>query len=187
LVYDPFMHPHIVEVLGHLDASLVTLRAAVDAIPPELRATRPTADRWSVAEIVEHLTLAERRFCARLRSAIADAQAAGLGAAADTRVPLPERVTGLLADRAVRRSAPDFLHPQGGMSDEDAWAALEQARGEFREMLAAVDGLALDSVTLDHPVLGTLTGYQWVEIVAGHQLRHAQQVREVAASLAAAN
>jgi hypothetical protein len=72
------------------------------------------------------------------------------------------------------------------MDDGQAWALLEQARREFCEMLAAVDGLALGTVTSDHPLMGTLTVYQWVELVAGHEARHTEQIREVASHFARA-
>ena len=50
------MHPRTEELLRHLDAHRVALRAAVADIPASLRDTRPVADRWSVAETLEHLT-----------------------------------------------------------------------------------------------------------------------------------
>lgn len=178
------MHAHLVEVFARLDRAREDLRAAVDLVPRELRSRRPAADRWSVAEVIEHLSLAERRFCDRLRTAISEAQASGLGEESEPRSPLPERVAVLLADRVNRRMAPDFIQPKGEMDDAQAWAALEQARNDFRAMLAAADGLALGKVTSDHPVMGTLNAYQWVELVAGHEARHTEQVREVASHLA---
>lgn len=181
------MHPHLIEVFARLDRARDDLRAAVELVPRELRRRRPAADRWSVTEVVEHLSLAERRFCDRLRTAISEAQASGLGAETEPRSPLPDRVATLLADRVNRRMAPEFIQPKGELDDAQAWAALEQVRSEFRAMLAAVDGLALGKVTSDHPVMGTLNAYQWVELVAGHEARHTEQVREVASHLARAN
>src|SRR6476659_6636123 len=49
------MHPAISEVLAGLDRSREQLRAAVDAVPEQLRDGRPASDRWSVAHILEHL------------------------------------------------------------------------------------------------------------------------------------
>jgi uncharacterized damage-inducible protein DinB len=181
------MHPHLVEVFARLDRAHQDLCAAVELVPRELRGQRPAADRWSVAEIVEHLALAEQRFCDRLRNALAEAKAAGLGAETQPREPLPERVVTLLIDRENRRMAPDFIQPKGEMDGAQALAALERAREEFRTTLTAADGLALSTVTSEHPVMGRLSAYQWVELVAGHEARHAEQVREVASHIAHAS
>ena len=51
-------------------------------------------------------------------------------------------------------------------------------------MLAA-DGLALGAVTAEHRFFGVLTVYQWVELVAAHECRHADQIREIGAALQA--
>ena len=78
------MHPRTDEMLRHLDANRVVLRAAVDSIPPELRETRPSPERWSVAEILEHLTRVEEQLTRFLGAKLAEAKAAGqLPAATD--------------------------------------------------------------------------------------------------------
>jgi hypothetical protein len=62
-----------------------------------------------------------------------------------------------------------------------AWAALEHARQKFRAAVSAADGLALGTVTAAHRRWGALTIYQWVEVLATHEARHAEQIAEVAA------
>jgi hypothetical protein len=51
------MHPRTEELLGQLDESRGVLRAAVDSVPSSLHETRPGPDRWSVADVLEHLSL----------------------------------------------------------------------------------------------------------------------------------
>lgn len=55
---------------------------------------------------------------------------------------------------------------------------------DSRAVLAA-DGLALGAVTAEHRFFGVLTVYQWVELVAAHERRHADQIREIGAALQA--
>ena len=54
------MHPHLHDVFSRLDQSRAALAAAVDTIAPPLRQQRPDADRWSAAEVLEHLSIVER-------------------------------------------------------------------------------------------------------------------------------
>ena len=49
-------------------------------------------------------------------------------------------------------------------------------------MLSA-DGRALSGVIHEHPFFGPLNVYQWVELIAAHEMRHVAQVREAAMAL----
>src|SRR5688572_23374224 len=62
------MHAHVAAVFSSLDASMAALQASVDSVTPALHSRRPAADRWSVAEVLEHLALVEQLFTTRLAS-----------------------------------------------------------------------------------------------------------------------
>ena len=64
-------------------------------------------------------------------------------------------------------------------------AAAGKARETFRAAVLSADGLALSGVIHDHPFFGPLNVYQWVELIAAHEMRHVAQVREAAAQLTA--
>ena len=179
------MHPHLAEVFALLDQSRTELRAAVAGVEPGLRARRPGPDRWSVNEILEHLALVERRFEAYVGVAIAKARSAGLGAERSARVPLADDLRTVVRDRSGRRTAPEAVIPTGTVDDATVWRALEQARQSFRDTVGSADGLALGTVTAEHHRWGALTVYQWVEVLANHEARHAEQIDEVAASFRA--
>ena len=51
--------------------------------------------------------------------------------------------------------------------------------------MVETDGLELSAVTLPHPIFGPLTFYQWIVFLAGHEGRHALQIREVGRVLSA--
>src|SRR5688572_6741592 len=163
------MHPHVTDVFGRLDQARAELSAAVDAVPAHLRGQRPTADRWSVAEILEHLALVEKRFAGVVATSIAKAREAGLGAETGARAPFPETVSRPLLDRTARRSAPDAVQPGGALDADAAWAAFERSRQLLRAAVADADGLALSQVVQDHHLWGRLDIYHWVELAAGHQ------------------
>jgi hypothetical protein len=177
------MHPHLVEVFARLENSRATLRQAVDDVPPNLRRSRPGAGRWSVVEVLEHLALVNRFFAQRIADAIAEARAAGLGTESQKREPLPARVVDSMANRRERRDAREAAMPAGASDADAAWADLDQARGAVRAAVAEGDGLALGSVRADHRLFGSLSVYQWVELTAAHEIRHADQIREVGAAL----
>ena len=177
------MHPHITDVFSKLDEARDELSAAVETVPESLRSERPADNRWSVAEVLEHVALVEQRFAGVIVDAIAKARAAGLGPEAGARAPFPEHVSGPLLDRRDRRDAPEAVQPTGTLDPVAAWAAFERSRDRLRAVVSDADGLALSQVVADHHRWGPLDVYHWIELAAGHQRRHADQVREIAAQL----
>ena len=177
------MHQHLNDVLAALDASRRALRESLEAIPPSVRTIRPGPDRWSPVDIVEHLALVERRFSAVVGGKISDALGAGLEPEDQTREPLPEKIRTLLADRTSKRTAPEAATPSGSMDERAAWEAAEKSRTGFRAAVLSADGRALSRVIHEHPFFGPLNVYQWVELIAAHEMRHVAQVRETALML----
>jgi hypothetical protein len=179
------MHQDLIDVFAALDASRHALRESLAAIPSAARHERPAPDRWSPVEIVHHLALVETRFSAVVGGKITEALNSGLGPENQGRERLPERVRTLLADRTQKRTAPDAAIPSGNLDEGSAWAAADKARAGFRAAVLSADGRALSSVVHEHPFFGPLNVYQWVELIAAHELRHVGQVRETAAQLMA--
>jgi uncharacterized damage-inducible protein DinB len=178
------VHPHLTVVLGYLDEARRAVGAAVAKVPEGQRHTRPAPGRWSVAEVLEHLTLVDRSFAQRMADAIAEARVAGLGPENRPRDPLPPAVARRMADRSEAREAREALRPAGGLDAAAAAAELDAARDAVRQAVSLADGLALGSVNAEHRIFGSLTMYQWVELTAAHEMRHADQIREIADALA---
>ena len=181
------MHQHLNDALATLDASRRALRQAMAEIPARSRTERPGPERWSPVEIVEHLSLVETRFATIVGGKIADALNAGLGPEGEVRTPLPEKIQSMLADRTGKRTAPEAAIPSGAMSEAAAWGAADQARAGFRAAVSRADGLALSGVIHEHPFFGALNVYQWVELIAAHEMRHVAQIREAAAQYEISN
>ena len=173
------MHAHLTHVFSLLDDSRAQVKAAVDTVPEHRRRERPAPDRWSVAEIIEHLSLVEKRFTGVVATAIARARETGLAPETSARTPFPAEHARRVRDRSEVRQAPEMVQPTGSMDLAGAWAALDQAGQGLRDTVSAADGLALSGVTGDHHVWGALNVYQWVELAAGHEMRHADQIREI--------
>lgn len=179
------MHARIQEVLAYLDTRRETLRAAVDAIPAPARSTRPAPDRWSAAEVVEHLAMVEGRMAHNIfEKKIDAARSNGLAAETEASPVTPTFDATRLLDRAARHAAPDAVVPKGTLSADAAWAELERARERLRASIVSADGLALGDVEHAHPTLGTMNLYQWALWIGSHEARHTAQVKEIAGAVA---
>jgi DinB family protein len=177
------MHPRIEEVLNYLDTERSALRAAVEMVPAAARNQSPGPDRWSVAQVLQHLAGVENRIGMAMTKWVADARAGGTGPETDTSSVINSIPLSLIADRSQRREAPEEFRPPGDVDSESAWAALERSRATLRAAIVAGDGLALGEVVQPHPVLGPINLYQWALFEGSHEARHTGQVREIAEQL----
>lgn len=173
------VHPNVAEVLAELEQAREILRDAVDRVPDSERGKGPAEGSWSVNEILEHLSMVERRFTGLLALRIQEAKDTGLGSEQNARTPMPPELKAMLGDRGNRRNAPEAVHPTGTLDSISAWRAVEDAREALRVLLAGNEGLALSTVTHQHPVFGTLNVYQYAELIANHERRHARQIASI--------
>ncbi len=177
----------LAEILSYLEETRVGLRAAVDAAPRADRERKPAPDRWSVAEVIEHLAIVENRVTARLGEALEQGRAAGVVTAGG---PVPALDRDLLAhagDRTGRFKTSPPAEPRGGLDTEAAWSTLETSRQAFERLLHRANGLDVSGIVAPHPFFGPLSFYQWAVFLGAHDTRHASQIREIAVELAAAD
>jgi hypothetical protein len=157
------------------------LRTAVDRVPSSIREQKPAPDRWSVAEVLEHLALVEGRVVMMLGQVIQAAPS--VDAASRAGATTLDRTA--LRDRGTRIEAPGPIRPTGTVSADAAWTSLQHSRAQLLALLDTVDVERRDlaQVSRPHPVLGTLDGYQWIAAVGGHEERHSLQILEIAETL----
>lgn len=170
------MHSITHELLVYLDEQRSVLKSAFDSVPAELRNRPPAPERWSAANIVEHLAIVQARI-SRLLSERIEQVRSELSAEASSGPILPTIDYKRMYDRSNRVKAPETAQPTG-LDAVSAWAALEKSASMMRAMLMANDGISLSSVTHPHPRFGELSVYQWVAFIGAHEVRHAEQIRE---------
>jgi len=171
------MHPRTSELLRHLDEHRMVLHQAFAAVPAALRERKPAPDRWSVAEVLEHLGIVEQRVAKMLGDGLRAAQADGpLPPDPDHGAILPTIDAELVLDRERTVMARAAVQPRSGSSAEVAWNVLQESRQALRGVVLAADGLRTDAIRAPHPFLGELTFHQWIAFVGLHESRHAAQI-----------
>jgi uncharacterized damage-inducible protein DinB len=170
------MHSRTRELLEHLQQSRAALRAAVDAVPAALREKEPAPDRWSIAQVLEHLLQVESGITVMLNRGLRQLQREGLKPASDDSPVLPTIDRDRLLDREKKLTAPESAQPKKQLTCDQALQALADSRGGLEEALRAGDGCDVDGVHWAHPFLGDLRFHQWVAFVGFHEQRHADQV-----------
>jgi hypothetical protein len=168
------------ETLALLDAERAALLAHVNRVDEQARSRRPAPDRWSVAEVLEHLATVERGIAKLITLRGREKPSPDASPATS----LDESRIAILRGREKRIEAPERVRPTGTVNAADALRALEEQRGKLRAAFLEADPVSLDGCTHAHPVLGTLTLRDWIHFVAHHEARHAEQIAEIADALA---
>ncbi len=154
-----------------------TFFRAADAIPAAKWDNCPGLNEWSAAELVAHLVVVERGVVTNVDR---------LTQKAPIPVPFPKRMhlpLWLVEARVIRRKSPVPLDTSLMAEKEAMLAGLRGVRERTLAFLSETERRDLSAYCWRHPFLGMLNIYEWMEMVAGHQLRHTKQIREIEAKL----
>jgi len=179
------MHPQLTAALQRLEAVTRELQDATSELPVSLRARKPAPDRWSINDVLEHVSMVEQLFIDALLPKIQSASPSASEREGFEPAMLPEHVQAVVEDRSRPRMAPEHVHPTGNVDAAASLQTIDNAHARLRDALQSTDSYTLSTVTHDHRIFGTLNTFQWVDLMAGHERRHLQQIREIAAQIAA--
>jgi DinB superfamily len=147
---------------------------------------KPSPDRWSIAEILEHMAIVHERVFVRIQEQLPTGSVPP--ADFDSRV-VDALIFEKIPDRSIKAKAPDFIEPTGLLSPSESIHRIFRSYERLTEYLASTPDLR--EHVLESPPLRVLTngaysvsdGYQWALTVAGHDERHVRQIIEVKADL----
>jgi uncharacterized damage-inducible protein DinB len=172
-------------------ATLVTMleqgrtetEALVAKAEGDLFTTKPGPDRWSVAEVLEHIASGEAMLFGMVQGALAgepDPEAAKIAEGMPV-ATFAERIT----DRTQRFQAPAELVPQGGKSREELLTSYRTSHQQVIDFVKSTDA-AVGNYTAPGPA-GKMTVHHLLTLIAAHNLRHNKQIAENLEQLAAAH
>jgi hypothetical protein len=141
---------------------------------------KATPVAWSVAEIAEHIMLAESLLFGFVERAMAGAPDSRWKEAPLAKAELLEKA---LPNRSFKAAAPDPVVPTGLLARAETMTRYGQARTRTREFAEHTD-LPLKAYKCKHPfpVFDMLSAYDWLLYIPLHHLRHNQQIAEVMTS-----
>ena len=150
---------------------------AADTIPAVKWDSCPGLNEWSAAELVAHLMVVERGVVTNVDQ---------LTQTAPIPVPFPKRLhfpMWLVEARVIRRKSPVPLDPSLMAEKEAMLGGLRRVRERTLAFISETERKDLSMYCWRHPFLGMLNTYEWMEMIAAHQLRHTKQVREIETKL----
>jgi hypothetical protein len=170
------MGKRLQEIIENIQASRERLLEAVSGLDQDAFNRRPSADTWSVGEILHHLQLMETSVTRILEKQVTRGLAGGLPTDTST-----GSVLGTLDQFSVETAAERIVAPQGfvptrGLDRKELLDGLASSRAALLRETARAGSVDLGQLHFPHPVLGRLDMYQWVLYLGQHELRHLHQI-----------
>lgn len=172
------------------------ITARVETLSEAQQTLHPTEGSWSVAEIVEHLSITEQNMVRligmllnKAESAPAETSSAPTGDAAhnaaDTNAPATRAFKPFSLDHLVetirdkKLTAPEQVRPGGQVALADSLASLERTRAAVESFRPRLEAANLDTATYPHPAFGELNAYEWLAFIGHHEARHLRQIESL--------
>jgi hypothetical protein len=135
---------------------------------------KPAPVRWSIAEIIEHVVLAESRV-----HAIVGKMDEAPVSDPDSNLPrVDDFIVNEVPKRCTKLLAPAQVSPTHRWTGPEALEHFVENRDKTMQLLATS---LLRGHVVAHRVFGPWDGYQWLLAAAAHSARHTEQIREVKA------
>lgn len=164
------------EGLAQLDRTRSGVVEATKGLSEAQLKFKAAPDRWSVAEVLEHIALAEDMLFDNVTKNVMKAPA---GKPARDYKSTDKFVLTAIPDRSQKFQAPEPLLPAGRRSYQESLDHFLKSRARTAEFLKSTADLREHVV--DSPLGRPLDAYQWLLFIAAHSERHTKQILEVKA------
>ncbi len=164
--------------LTHLEMTKAGVVDAVQGLSEAQLNFKPAPDKWSVAQVLEHIASAED-----MLFGLVEGQALKSPPRADSSEDIKaidNLILTAIPDRSQKRSAPEPLIPANRYgSAADALKHFTESRAKTIALMQ--DGKDLRDHAMDSPLGKQLDPYQWLLFISAHSQRHTKQILEVKA------
>ncbi len=165
------------KALKYLEKTRADVFAATKGLSAAQWNFKPATNRWSVAEVTEHIAAAEDFLMAMIHDKVMTTPARAEGE--DVKA-IDDFVLKAIPDRTVKAQAPEPLQPSNRFgSPKESLKHFKASRTQTIAFLKQTKDLRQHA--MDSPLGKKLDGYEWVLFIAAHSERHTKQLNEVKA------
>jgi hypothetical protein len=163
--------------LKYLESTKQNIIAATKGLSQAEWNFKPAPDRWSVAEVIEHIAVSEDRFLETITEKVMKAPPRPQG---ENVKEIDEFVLANVPDRTNKFKAPEPIAPKNAFgSPEASLKHFLESRERSIAFLKKTEGLRDHAI--ESPFKKNFDAYQWVLFLTAHSERHTKQIKEVRA------
>lgn len=134
--------------------------------------------KWTIANIVEHLSKTEVSIISAIEKLLHKAESENVLATGKIEPPISFVEIGK-KNAGIKRTAPEYLVPSGKLTIAEALAELEKSRRSLHALRPRLERVDLSNAEFPHPFFGPLNLYYWIAFIGLHELHHLQQISDV--------
>lgn len=162
------------KAIAYLEETRTKFLKSVEGLTEAQWRFKAGPDRWSIAEVAEHIALSESLILGMVEGQVLKAPAKKPGEGITD-----EKLIAGVTDRSQKAQAPDVLKPVNKWPTREALVKdFNAARDKTIEWTKTTTE-DLRGHAAPHPAFGPLDAHQWLLLVAGHSARHTAQIEEV--------
>jgi uncharacterized damage-inducible protein DinB len=169
------------DILAANEQSQARFTAVVSNLTEAQANFRPDENQWTIAEIVEHVSIIDNNFLRLMHKLLKETESA----------PKPPKADLNLGHTSLDENgnqhpgpfpAPERVRPQGGVEIEDSLAKMRVSLDGFAEIQSRLEAVDLSEQTFLHPFIGPINAYQWMILLGEHKDRHRGQIERLKAA-----
>lgn len=166
----------IADVYAANDKVREQFKQMIENLPDDKEKVIPEGEKWSIAHLVEHISLVEEGMSKISAKLLMQAQAAGK--TSDGSAKLTENFAAQAAKaRDLKLEAPEFVRPKGEQTIAESLAKMEENRKRLEDLRPLFESVECSDFTFPHPAFGELTAHEWLTLIGGHEARHLRQLK----------
>ena len=171
-------YENIAEVYAANDKIREKLKETVESLSEEQANFLPAGEKWTVAQIVEHLSMVEEgmgKISARLLK-----KAQESGKSSDGKVKFSaDFMQKIAGSREQKFQAPEMVHPTANRTIAESLAKMEENRRKIKELQPLFETVDCTDFTFPHPAFGDISAQEWLALLGGHEARHLEQIKRL--------
>jgi uncharacterized damage-inducible protein DinB len=165
----------IEEIYAANDKIREKFKSVVADLPDDKVNAAVEGENWTVAAIVEHLSMVEdgmMKICAKL---LREAEANQGKADGEANIS-GDFLQKLSMGREQKFQAPERVHPSGSKTVAESLTVMDENRARLYEMKTSFETVECADFIFPHPAFGDLSAHEWLALLGGHEMRHTAQI-----------
>jgi hypothetical protein len=176
------VYHNVAEIFDDVQAVRMRIYQQVEKLSPEQACFKPTAEAWSVAEVLEHLGKVEQYLVSQFSRILTQAEAAGNRKSGTARFA-PFSMDSFVENLHDRKfKAPESFVPAGDLPVSELLQRLRASRADLMALQPRFEAHDLSQIMNSHPAYGPINPYQGLAGVGSHEGRHLRQIQTIMAS-----
>src|SRR4030095_7699177 len=170
----------IADIMAANERAQAQFMTAVSNLSESQANFRPDENQWTIAEIVEHVSIVNDGFLRLTHKLLKEAESAAMPPRDDLNLGHTSRDEN--GQQREPFQAPERVRPKGGVSVEDSLAKMRMALVGFADIQPRLEAVDLSGQGFPHPALAPFNAYQWMVLLGEHEDRHRGQIERVKAA-----